>query len=50
MVGYDEQSPGTRTRREFPEPWLVVIIEFGPALRVAMGGSERNACPNATFN
>src|SRR5882724_7894987 len=37
FVGYDERSPGPRSRREFPEPWIVVIIEFGPALRVTMG-------------
>src|SRR5262245_55591233 len=43
LVGYDEQSSGPRSRREFPEPWVVVIIEFGPALRVAMGGDERTA-------
>src|SRR5258706_444936 len=34
LVGYDERSPGPRSRREFPEPWIVMIIEFGPALRV----------------
>jgi AraC-like DNA-binding protein len=37
LIGFDERSPRPRSRREFPEPWLVVIIEFGPPLRVAIG-------------
>jgi AraC-like DNA-binding protein len=43
IEGYDERTPGPRSHREFPEPWIVVIIEFGPTLRVALGGDERNA-------
>lgn len=43
LTGYDERTDALRTRREFPEPWLVLIIEFGPPLRVTMGGNaERN--------
>lgn len=37
LTGFDEWSLRPRIRREFPEPWLVVIIEFGPPLRVALG-------------
>jgi len=37
LVGFDERSQQPCSRREFPEPWLVVIIEFGPPLRVTMG-------------
>jgi AraC-like DNA-binding protein len=43
IVGYDERCPVPQSRREFPEPWIVVIIEFGPALRVALGGDARSA-------
>lgn len=43
IEGYAERSTGPRSRRQFPEPWIVVIIEFGPALRVTLGGDERNA-------
>jgi AraC-like DNA-binding protein len=43
IEGYDERSPGPRSRREFPEPWIVVIIEFGPALRVTLGGNARTS-------
>ena len=43
IEGYAERSPVPRSRREFPEPWVVVIIEFGPPLRVTLGGDERNA-------
>ena len=37
LAGFDERSLRPSSRRHFPEPWLVVIIEFGPPLRVAMG-------------
>jgi len=43
IEGYDESSPVPQTRREFPEPWIVVIIEFGPGLRVSLGGDARAA-------
>jgi AraC-like DNA-binding protein len=43
IEGYDERAPGPRSRREFPEPWIVVIIEFGPALRVTLGGDARTS-------
>ena len=28
IVGYDERCPVPQSRRVFPEPWIVVIIEF----------------------
>jgi AraC-like DNA-binding protein len=37
LTGYDERTAAPRTRREFPQPWLVLIIEFGSPLRVTMG-------------
>jgi AraC-like DNA-binding protein len=43
LVGFDERSLRPFSRREFPEPWLVSIIEFGPPLRVTLqGDSARN--------
>jgi AraC-like DNA-binding protein len=38
IVGYDEHSPGPQSQRQFPEPDVTVIIEFGPPLRVALRG------------
>ena len=43
IEGYDERSPVPRSRREFPEPWIVVVIEFGPALRVTLGGDAHTS-------
>jgi len=43
IEGYDERAPGPRRRREFPEPWIVVIIEFGPPLLVTLGGDARTS-------
>lgn len=43
LVGYDEQSPRPQSRRQFPEPSVVVLIEFGPPSRVILGGDERTA-------
>jgi AraC-like DNA-binding protein len=43
LRGYDERWPGPRSRRELPEPFVVVIIEIGPTLRVSLGGDERGA-------
>jgi AraC-like DNA-binding protein len=37
LVGFDERSLRRSSRREFPEPWLVVIIEIGAPLRVTLG-------------
>jgi AraC-like DNA-binding protein len=34
LVGYDEVAPAPCLRRELPLPQVVVIIEFGPPLRV----------------
>ncbi|XXX76922.1 helix-turn-helix domain-containing protein [Sorangium sp. So ce134] len=39
--GYTEQAPGALRRVEFPMPQVVVIIEFGPPLRVFDAGSDR---------
>ncbi|WP_433932328.1 helix-turn-helix domain-containing protein [Sorangium cellulosum] len=39
--GYTEETPGPLRRREFPMPQVVVIIEFGPPVRVFDAGSER---------
>jgi AraC-like DNA-binding protein len=46
LVGFDEESPGPQSRREFPEPWVVVIIDFGRTLRVTLAGDERAAVPH----
>jgi len=43
LRGYDERAPGPRSRREFPEPWVVLIFEFGESLRVTLGSDARNA-------
>ena len=43
LVGFDEFTPRAQTRRQFPEPFVVVIIEFGEPLRVTLGADERNA-------
>ena len=43
LVGYDERSGGPQRQRQFPQPFVVVIIEFGPPLRVTLGGDERTA-------
>ena len=42
LVGFDERSPLPEVRRQFPEPWIVVIIEFGSPLRVTLGGDVRS--------
>lgn len=41
LVGYDERSLSPTRQRQFPQPHVVVIIEFGPALAITMGGDER---------
>ena len=43
LVGFDEWLPRRESRRQFPEPFVVLIIEFGPPLRVTLGGDERSA-------
>ena len=41
LVGFDEFLPRAQTRRQFPEPFVVLIIEFGPPLLVTLGADER---------
>ncbi len=43
LVGYDERVSRPHSRRQFPEPFVVLILEFGPPLRVTLGGDERTA-------
>jgi AraC-like DNA-binding protein len=46
VTGFDERSPGRQRRRHFPEPWVVVIVDFGPRLHVALrdeGSGTRHA-------
>jgi AraC-like DNA-binding protein len=43
LVGFDEFVPRPQTRRQFPEPFVVMIVEFGPPLRVTMGDDARTA-------
>lgn len=43
FVGYEEWVPRPESRRQFPEPFVVLIAEFGPPLRVALGGDSRAA-------
>lgn len=38
--GYAERTPGSVRRLEFPLPVIVVIIEFGPPVRVYEGGQR----------
>ncbi|MBK6688271.1 MAG: AraC family transcriptional regulator [Deltaproteobacteria bacterium] len=39
-MGYSERSPGPTRRRELPGAAVVLIIEFGPALRLSNSGQE----------
>lgn len=41
LVGYEEWARTPQTQRQFPKPWVVVIIEFGEPLRVTMGDDPR---------
>lgn len=44
LYGYSERADGLVRRREFPTPFIVVIFEFGPPVRVfEPGDSERSA-------
>ncbi len=43
LVGYDERSPRPQRQRQFPEPFVVLIFEFGPTLGVALGDDPRRA-------
>ena len=47
LCGFDERAPAGRVQREFPVSSLVVIIEFGPALRVTPAGDARRAARHA---
>jgi len=47
MVGFDEFAPCPEIRRQFPEPFVVLIFEFGSPLRVTMGADERTAARHA---
>jgi AraC-like DNA-binding protein len=40
-VGYSERTNGPSRRREFAVPFVVLIIEFGPPIRVLVSGDER---------
>jgi AraC-like DNA-binding protein len=46
LVGFDERSQRPESRRQFPEPFVVLIFEFGPSLRVTLGGDERTTARN----
>jgi AraC-like DNA-binding protein len=45
--GYEERSPEPACQRQFPSPFIAVIIEFGAPLRVTMqaDGHERDPHP-----
>lgn len=43
LVGFDEWLPRPQSRRQFPEPFVVLIVEFGAPLRVTLGGDGRTA-------
>jgi AraC-like DNA-binding protein len=40
-VGYTEWTAGPNHRREFPGPFVVVVLEFGPPIRIYDYGDER---------
>ncbi len=39
FVGYTERSSGRLSRKELPGPFVVLIFEFGPPVRVQPGGA-----------
>ena len=43
LVGYDERCPRARIRRHFPCPSVVLIVDFGPPVRVTRGGDPRRS-------
>ncbi|MGH7292499.1 MAG: helix-turn-helix domain-containing protein [Myxococcota bacterium] len=47
LVGFDERTPRPDSRRQFPEPFVVVVIEFEPSLRVTLGGDARTTARHA---
>jgi AraC-like DNA-binding protein len=38
MLGYDERSPGPQLQRQFPVPFVPMILELGAPLRVTTAG------------
>jgi hypothetical protein len=40
-VGYTEWSGTTNRRREFPGPFVVMVIEFGPPIRIFQAADRR---------
>jgi AraC-like DNA-binding protein len=47
LEGWDEWLPAPLRRRQFPEPFVVLIFEFGPPLRVTLGADPRTAARHA---
>lgn len=47
LCGYSERTRAPLQRREFPGPRVVVILEFGPPIRVYESGTERNPSRHA---
>ncbi|HKC50176.1 MAG TPA: helix-turn-helix domain-containing protein [Myxococcota bacterium] len=47
LVGYDERLRLPQSRCQFPEPFVVLIVEFGSPLRVSLGGDERRAASHS---
>jgi AraC-like DNA-binding protein len=47
LSGYDECSPEPQIQRQFPAPYVVCIIEFGPPLLVTMGGGTSSTARHA---
>lgn len=43
MYGYSERTGAVLRRREFPTPFIVVIFEFGPPVRVFENGGDQRA-------
>jgi AraC-like DNA-binding protein len=43
LAGYDERSPQPQSQRQLPEPFVVLIFEFGAPLRVTLGSGAREA-------
>jgi AraC-like DNA-binding protein len=43
LVGYSEKTNGALSRLEVPRPWVVVILEFGPPIRVHDPNDEARA-------
>lgn len=49
-VGYSERTGGVCRRREFPSPAAVLVLEFGPPIRVFAGADPRRmSCHRGGF-